>query len=77
MIEGHAYTVYKVNLKSVRRQLGTTERHFLNEFGEGENEQITNSTEGILMFQNMRQYMSFLYASALPALAYPLLLTAL
>lgn len=44
--------------------MGRTEIYFLNEFWKGENEQINNATEGILMFQNIGHtiYESFLYA---------------
>lgn len=44
--------------------MGRTEINFLNEFGKGENEQINNATEGMLMFQNIDHttYESFLYA---------------
>lgn len=44
--------------------LGRTERYFLKKFGKGKTEQINNSTEGILMFQNIGHaiYESFRYA---------------
>lgn len=54
----------KILLKFERKQLGKTKRHFLNEFREGEKEQMNNSTAGILLFQDIGHAIneSFLYA---------------
>lgn len=68
LIEGHACNFYKDHLEVWEKTRKENERHFLNELGTDEDEQMNNSTEGILLFKSSghSMYDSFLGAKGFP-----------